>query len=261
MLSAFPNPDFDGSVGTIKEKSSTGVTPKNPYYSRLNVGLHKIGNYLKDNPDAIGLGINLTGNLAASLINRSAIKGMRYTPAPIPISAQKLPTRININPQVSEIKENIAGQERLIADNTADSRVALARRQRARNQGSRQFQSLIGDKHNTEVQLRTADILNRQGVDAQNVGQFNQWRTGLYDFENKRKEMQAENSVAGEAIAGERGYLARREARQQNLLNMGLIAATSPNAQKVIGSKEFEEWLRSMGYRGRFSLLNKTFNV
>ena len=266
MLSAFPNPDFDGSVGTIKEKSSTGVTPKNPYYSRLNVGLHKIGNYLKDNPDAIGLGINLTGNLAASLINRSAIKGMRYTPAPIPISAQKLPTRININPQVSEIKENIAGQERLIADNTADSRVALARRQKVRNQGSRQFQSLIGDKHNTEVQLRTADILNRQGVDAQNIGQFNQWRAGLYDFENKRREMQAENSVAGinnaaEAIAGERGYLARREAKQQNLLNMGLIAATSPNAQKVIGSKEFEEWLRSMGYRGRFSLLNKTFNV
>ena len=78
--------------------------------------------------------------------------------------------------------------------------------------------------------------------------------------------MLAENSVAGinnaaEAFAGPQGYLARKEARNQDILNMGLIAATSPNAQKVIGSKEFEEWLRSMGYRGRFSLLNKTFNV
>ena len=266
LIAGLPKPNYSTNQGSIITTSSVGRTPVNPYYSRLNVGLHKIGSYLKDNPDAIGLGINLTGNLAASLINRSAIKGMRYTPAPIPISAQKLPTKLNINPQVSEIKENIAGQERLIADNTADSRVALARRQRVRNQGSRQFQSLMGEKQNTETQLRVADILNRQGVDAQNVGQFNQWRAGLYDFENKRREMQAENSVAGinnaaEAIAGERGYLARREARQQNLLNMGLIAATSPNAQKVIGSKEFEEWLRSMGYRGRFSLLNKTFNV
>ena len=115
---------------------------------------------------------------------------------------------------------------------------------------------------NTELQLLTADRLNRQGVDAQNVGQYNQWRSGLYDFENRRREMLAENAVAGinnaaEAIAGERGYLARREARQQNLLNMALIAATSPNAQNVIGSKEFEEFLRKIGYDGNFSLFRK----
>lgn len=242
--------------------TSVRTIPNNPYYSKLNVGLHKIGNYIKNNPDLIGLGVNLTGNLAASLINRSAIKGMKYTPAPIPISAQKLPTEVNIEPQVSSIKENVAGQERLIADNTADSRVALARRQRVRNQGVQQYQTLFGNKLNTELQLLTADRLNRQGVDAQNVGQYNQWRTGLYDFENRRREMLAENSVAGinnaaEAIAGERGYLARREARRQNLLNMGLIAATSPNAQNVIGSEEFEKFLRSIGYDGNFSLLRK----
>lgn len=212
--------------------------------------------------DLIGLGVNLTGNLAASLINRSAIKGMRYAPAPIPISAQKLPTKVNIEPQVSSIRENVAGQERLIADNTADSRVALARRQRVRNQGAQQYQTLFGNKLNTELQLLTADRLNRQGVDAQNVGQYNQWRRGLYDFENRRREMLAENAVAGinnaaEAIAGERGYLARREARRQNLLDMGLIAATSPNAQNVIGSEEFEKFLRSIGYDGNFSLLRK----
>lgn len=265
MLAAFPNPDFDATVGSIKEKSSTGVTPRNPYYSKLNIGLHKAGNYIKNNPDLLGLGINLTGNLAASLINRSAIKGMRYGDVPIPISAQKLPTEVNIEPQVSSIRENVAGQERLIADNTADSRVALARRQRVRNQGAQQYQTLYGNKLNTELQLLTADRLNRQGVDAQNVTQYNQWRRGLYDFENRRREMLAENAVAGinnaaEAIAGERGYLARREARRQNLLNMGLIAATSPNAQNVIGSKEFEEFLRKIGYDGNFSLLRKRIN-
>ena len=272
FLSAFPNPNYtlgisDKSSPKLSElpggiTSSTGNTPRNPYYSRLNVGLHKAGNYIRNNADLLGLGINLTGNLAASLINRSAIKGMKYAPAPIPISAQKLPTEVNIEPQVSSIKENVAGQERLIADNTADSRVALARRQRVRNQGAQQYQTLYGNKLNTELQLLTADRLNRQGVDAQNVGQYNQWRNGLYDFENRRREMLAENSVAGinnaaEAIAGERGYLARREARQQNLLNMGLIAATSPNAQNVIGSEEFEEFLRRIGYDGNFSLLRK----
>lgn len=224
------------------------------------------GSYLKNNSeDLLGLGINLTGNLAASLINRSTIKGMKYAPAPISLRAEKLPTEVNVNPQVSEIRENIADQERLIKDNTASSSVALARRQRARNAGSRQFQSLMGEKSNTELQLLTADKLNRQGVDAQNVSQYNQWRKGLYDFENRRREMLSENSVAGinnaaEAIAGERGYFARREARQQNLLDIALIAATSPNAQNVIGSKEFEEFLNKIGYDGKFSLLRKRIN-
>ena len=243
--------------------TSVRTVPNNPYYSRFNVGLHKIGNYIKNNPDLIGLGVNLTGNLAASLINRSAIKGMRYAPAPIPISAQKLPTEVNIEPQVSSIRENVAGQERLIADNTADSRVALARRQRVRNQGAQQYQTLFGNKLNTELQLLTADRLNRQGVDAQNVGQYNKWRSGLYDFENRRREMLAENAVAGinnaaEAIAGERGYLARREARRQNARNMALISISNPNAQKVIDTDLYEELVRRMGkYGGNFGLLRK----
>ena len=265
LIAGLPEPNYSTSQGSIIPTSSVGRTPANPYYSRLNVGLHKIGNYIKNNPDLIGLGVNLTGNLAASLINRSAIKGMRYGDAPIPISAQKLPTEVDIEPQVSSIRENVAGQERLIADNTADSRVALARRQRVRNQGAQQYQTLFGNKLNTELQLLTADRLNRQGVDTQNVTQYNQWRRGLYDFENRRREMLAENAVAGinnaaEAIAGERGYLARREARKQDARNRALIALTSPNAQKVFDANPglYEELIRKMSkYGGNFNLLTK----
>lgn len=278
VKSSFSNPNYSLGIQDVKNpktselpggtKSSSGKVPKNPYYSKLNIGLKKIGNFLAspDGADLLGLGINLTGNLASSLINRSAIKRMKYVDAPIPISAQKLPTEVNIEPQVSSIRENIAGQERLIADNTADSRVALARRQNVRNQGLQQYQTLYGNKLNTELQLLSADRLNRQGVDTQNVTQYNQWRRGLYDFNNRKIEMNAENNVAGinnaaEAIAGEKGYFARREARQQNLLDMALIAATSPNAQNVIGSKEFEDFLRRIGYDGRFGLLRKRINV
>lgn len=269
ILTPITGKQLSPTINTVPQGLAGGTsvrtTPKNPYYSKLNVGLHKIGNYIKNNPDLIGLGINLTGNLAASLINRSAIKGMKYTPAPIPISAQKLPTEVNIEPQVSSIRENVAGQERLIADNTADSRVALARRQRVRNQGAQQYQTLFGNKLNTELQLLTADRLNRQGVDAQNVTQYNQWRRGLYDFENRRREMLAENAVAGinnaaEAIAGERGYLARREARKQDARNRALIALTSPNAQKVFDANPglYEELIRKMSkYGGNFNLLTK----
>lgn len=277
VKSSFSNPNYSLGIQDVKNpktselpggtKSSSGKTPKNPYYSKLNIGLKKIGNFLAspDGADLLGLGINLTGNLASSLINRKAIKNMKYVDAPIPISAQKLPTEVNVEPQVSSIRENIAGQERLIGDNTSDSRVALARRQKVRNQGLQQYQSLMGNKQNTELQLLSADRLNRQGVDAQNINNYNQWRRGLYDFNNRKIEMQAENSVAGinnaaEAIAGEKGYFARREARQQNLLDMALIAATSPNAQNVIGSKEFEDFLRRIGYDGRFGLLRKRIN-
>ena len=191
---------------------------------------------------------------------------MKYTPAPIPLSAQKLKTNININPQLDQIRENVAGQERLIADNTADSRVALARRQKVRNLGSEQFQSLMGQKENMETQLINRDRLNRQNIDAQNIDRYTQWRKGAYDFENRRREMLAENAVAGinnaaEAIAGERGILARREGRNRDILNAALIAATSPNAQNVIGSKEFTKFLEQLGYTGDFSLLRKRLNI
>lgn len=278
VKSSFSNPNYSLGIQDVKNpktselpggtKSSSGKVPKNPYYSKLNIGLKKIGNFLAspDGADLLGLGINLTGNFVSSLINRKAIKDMDYGDAPIPISAQKLPTEVNVEPQASSIRENVAGQERLIGDNTSDSRVALARRQRVRNQGLQQYQSLMGNKQNTETQLLTADRLNRQGVDTQNVTQYNQWRRGLYDFNNRKIEMNAENNVAGvnnaaEAIAGEKGYFARREARQQNLLDMALIAATSPNAQNVIGSKEFEDFLYRIGYDGRFGLLRKRINI
>lgn len=230
------------------------------------VRLRGNGINIRNGADWLGLGINLAGNLASSLINRSAIKRLNYGDAPIPLSAQKLKTEINVNPQVDQIRENVAGQERLIADNTADSRVALARRQRARNFGTEQFQSLMGQKENMETQLINRDRLNRQGIDAQNVTRYNQWRRGAYDFENRRREMLAENAVAGinnaaEAIAGERGILARREGRNRDILNAALIAATSPNAQNVIGSKEFAKFLEQLGYTGDFSLLRKRLNI
>lgn len=268
VSSAFPNPDYNPGIGSIISKSSINTTTKNPSYSKLNIALTKSKNFInsQNGADWLGLGINLAGNLAASLINRSAIKGMRYVDAPIPLSAQKLKTEINVNPQLDQIRENVAGQERLIADNTADSRVALARRQRVRNLGSEQFQSLMGQRENMETQLINRDRLNRQNIDAQNVGQYNQWRRGAYDFENPRREMLAENAVAGinnaaEDIAGERGILARREGRNRDILNAALIAATSPNAQNVIGSKEFAKFLEQLGYTGDFSLLRKRLNI
>ena len=271
----FPNTNYSLGITDVKQPklselpggtvSSVGRVPNNPYYSKFNIGLHKVGNYINNNPEAIGLGVNLLGNLGSYLINRGAIKGMKYTSAPIPVSAQKLPTEVNVNPEVAELRENIAGQEQLIKDNTASSAVSLARRQRARNAGSRQFQSLMGNKANTELQLLTADRLNRQGVDAQNVGQYNQWRAGLYDFMNKKREMKAENEVAAinnaaDAIAGPNGYLASKEERNKDILDMALIAATSPHAQNVIGSDEFDKLLRKLNYRGRWGLLNTTLN-
>lgn len=271
----FPNANYSLGITDVKQPklselpggtvSSVGRVPNNPYYSKFNIGLHKVGNYINNNPEAIGLGVNLLGNLGSYLINRGSIKGMKYTPAPIPVSAQKLPTEVNVNPEVAELRENIAGQEQLIKDNTASSAVSLARRQKARNTGFRQFQSLMGNKSNTELQLLTADRLNRQGVDAQNVGQYNQWRAGLYDFMNKKREMKAENEVAAinntaDAIAGPNGYLARKEERNKDILDMALIAATSPHAQNVIGSDEFDKLLRKLNYRGRWGLLNTTLN-
>lgn len=213
--------------------------------------------------DLLGLGINLAGNLASSLINRTAIKGMNYYNL-IPLRANKLNTRFNINPQIDETKERVAEYENDVTRNTADSKTALARRQGMRARGNRSINQMYGQKENVETQLSNRDRLNQQEVDNQNRSLYNNWRAGLSQFENRKREMLAENAVAGinnaaDAIAGPQGYIAHRERRLDNdmklnrdLLDLRVLSLLNPNAKGVLDpeiKKAFDEYERLLRRR------------
>lgn len=197
------------------------------------------------NADLISAGINLAGNLGSYLINKNTINKMGYYGF-IPLRANKLKTRFNIEPQVDNIRETVGQFEEDTNRNTASSKVALARKQQMRAKGAQFVNQLYGQKENIETQLINRDLLNQQQVANQTRARYQDWIAGLSDFNNRKLEMKAENSVAAinnvaDAIAGPSGYFARKDRRLENdrllardLLSLELLSATNPNAAPIV---------------------------
>jgi|GEM_PF-5035395 len=214
--------------------------------------------------DEIGLGINLLGNLASSLINNKTINSLDYGNAPLPLRAVKLKTKYNINPQLDNIREEVARGENDVTQNTASSKTALSRRQSLRGRGLQYANQLEGQKENIETELINRDRFNQQQVGNRNIERFNTWYRGLVDFENNRRNLKAENAVAGinnaaDAIAGPQGYIARRERRLDNdmklnrdLLDLRVLSLLNPNARGILDpemKKAFDEYERLLRRR------------
>ena len=145
--------------------------------------------------DAINLLSNIGGNIATTLINRRALNNMQAPPQPISQTAAKLKTRININPQLDKMRETLAAYERDVDNNTASSRVALARKQRARFANMLQTNELYSTKENAETELINKDRLNQQEVANNNVKAYNAWQDKVNDFNNAITDKKAENLV------------------------------------------------------------------
>lgn len=145
--------------------------------------------------DAINLLNNIGGNIATTLINRRALNKMQAPPQPMSQTAAKLKTRININPQLDKMRETLAAYERDVDNNTASSRVALARKQRARFANMLQTNELYSTKENAETELINKDRLNQQEVANKNVETYNAWQDKVNAFKNAITEKKAENLV------------------------------------------------------------------
>ena len=140
----------------VKDNTENRIA-KNEKRNRL------INSYLSGyHGDAINLLSNIGGNIATTLINRRALNKMQAPPQPISQTAAKLKTRININPQLDKMRETLAAYERDVDNNTASSRVALARKQRARFANMLQTNELYSTKENAETELINKDRLNQQ---------------------------------------------------------------------------------------------------
>lgn len=192
-----------------------GLTPmlKNNFADRLTK--HAVDDYnvipLQDdiaktrNTDNILLGVNLgssvldavMGNIyanqmhgytaptitAPTIQNPGEIKlneeDLKDIPAPILMAAAKLKTRYNANPQLSKIEDETRRIMGEIDRNTSNSRVALARKQRAALQGQQAKNEVYGRKENIETELINKDKLNQQEVTARNLARYDQYNQAL----------------------------------------------------------------------------------
>lgn len=104
---------------------------------------------------------------------------LKDIPAPILMAAAKLKTRYNANPQLSKIEDETRRIMGEIDRNTSNSRVALARKQRAALQGQQAKNEVYGRKENIETELINKDKLNQQEVTTRNLARYDQYNQAL----------------------------------------------------------------------------------
>lgn len=186
--------------------------------------------------DWIGLGSNIAGSLASYFASKRAINKMRGPGQPTLISANKLKTKYNINPQLDKIREDKFEAYRDIDSNTASSRVSLARKQRVRNAAGQAANELYGNKENIETNLINQDRRNQQSVRQFNAQQYNQYIDRKAAFDNGIREAKVTNinNLFSSINAGIQDMISRYENRKALNNTIGAMRASAPNVDDRI---------------------------
>lgn len=225
-------PTIEASIPTTLPVSTS--TPAKGTTSSDGKGQGKFKNLTT--ADWIGLGSNVAGSLASYFASRRAINKMRGPGQPTLISANKLKTKYNINPQLDRIREDKFEAYRDIDSNTASSRVSLARKQRVRNAAGQAANELYGNKENIETNLINQDRRNQQSVRQFNAQQYNQYIDRKTAFDNGIREAKVTNinNLFSGINAGIQDMISRYENRKALNNTIGAMRASAPNVDDRI---------------------------
>ena len=225
-------PKVEASIPTTLPVSTN--TPAKGITSSDGKGQGKFKNLTT--ADWIGLGSNVAGSLASYFASRRAINKMRGPGQPTLISANKLKTKYNINPQLDRIREDKFEAYRDIDSNTASSRVSLVRKQRVRNAAGQAVNELYGNKENIETNLINQDRRNQQSVRQFNAQQYNQYIDRKTAFDNGIREAKVTNinNLFSGINAGIQDMISRYENRKALNNTIGAMRASAPNVDDRI---------------------------
>lgn len=225
-------PKVEASIPTILPVSTN--TPAKGTTSSDGKGQGRFKNITT--ADWIGLGSNVAGSLASYFASKRAINKMRGPGKPTLVSANKLKTKYNINPQLDRIREDKFEAYRDIDSNTASSRVGLARKQRVRNAASQAANELYGNKENIETNLINQDRRNQQSVRQFNAQQYNQYIDRKAAFDNGIREAKVTNinNLFSGINAGIQDMISRYENRKALNNTIGAMRASAPNVDDRI---------------------------
>lgn len=177
------------------------------------------------------------------------VEELKELEKPTTVTAAKLKTKYNINPQLAEIEDTLRRNINEIDRNTADSRVALARKQRASISSQQAKNQLEGQKENIETELINRDRLNQQQVALQNVNAYNQWT----------------QAKAQQALANANLKLAANRANIANKLAVNQYNTTAQNAVRQFNTTNkiqeilYNSQLDQLKRQGRINNINNVF--
>ena len=211
---------------------------------------NKFSNFFKNKDnlsDTIGIGSNILGSTLSYFANKRMLNNMKEPikpkiVAPVSYQATKLKTNVNINPQLDTLRNSSAIYNNSVDNNTASSRVALARKQANRLNINNQINTLYGNKENQETELINRDRLQQQQTANQNIAQYNDYLTRkaaidneynnqLINFNNTINEKKGENLVSlfNNSNAAIQDILNRREQRNNERNTIAAYLASNPN--------------------------------
>lgn len=201
--------------------------------------------------DWVGLGANLLGSIGSYLGTRAMLNRYPMPNKPIPAIAQKLKTRININPQLDTIREQVGRLNTSIDNNTSNSRVAQARKQGVMNNAVASRNQLYGQKENAETQLINQDIMNRQRIGLYSNQIYNDYLNRLGSTRQYLANARIGNfnnviSGANQSIQDLLGRIEDRDAERRNFIFM---QAAYPNVNWRNIFQGSPELARSLGFR------------
>lgn len=243
------------STGTARNKYKTGgfrlskeqldkATPKYErklYNDDTKVKTDRTFTYGKFNnnlttEDYIGLGSNIIGSIGSYISTKKGINNMESPNTPINVNATKLKTNYNINPELDNIREEKQAAYRDIDNNTASSRVGLARKQRVRNLASQTANELYGRKENVETELINRDRLNQQSVAHANAQTHNQYldRRSVFNNTIAENKLSNTNNLFNGLNASIQDIIGRIEERRNFNNTLSSIQARNPNVDSRI---------------------------
>lgn len=207
-------------------KKSDSVSPQSTNRKGISSYLDIVNDITKGESDWQGYaaaGVNALGSVINSLIMNNALRKQRPPVRPVPKIAQKLKTKYNINPQLSENREAAAQAVKDVVRNTASSQVG---RNLINNLGLQKAiadNKLFAEKENKETELINKDITNRESVDHDNVETYNKWLEARNDFYNNRSLLRAQNWASlvnglGSAIGAGLGNIGASRRYRNNVL-------------------------------------------
>lgn len=232
----FGLPSVSFTAPKLKVNDTSSIVVPDGYYKTKNGAIFK--DFENKNTNKLGLTtgdwINAGVNIGGALINLASRhslpqKAIKYK-SPIPLTAIKGKTKININPQLREIDKTINKYTDTINKNTASSRVSLNRLRDLNLNRLDMVNKLYAQKENQETALINQDNRNLQNIINQNIQAQN-----IIDQKNLENEIQTVNL----------NRLERADAITDFVQN---IAQTTGNVlSNVEKRKQFDKNLITMG--------------
>lgn len=166
---------FREGQAELNKLSNGGKIPK---YANGTMNLGEVDTYLSKNNKQMWK--DMLPTLADNATNMLLTATTPKLPKPIRRTAANLETNYNVNPQLSEVKNELNSITDNIYKNTSNSNIARANIASTRLRGLQQINNILGQKQNIENQLKNQNKLNKQDINNSNIDADNQ--TNMLEF-------------------------------------------------------------------------------